>query len=46
MESTELYQHLLGISGPWTVEQVILDMTRGQVDMFVGHAKGASRCLS
>ena len=40
MESKELYRHLLGISDPWTVEDVHLDMTRGQVDVFVGHAKG------
>lgn len=41
MESKELYRHLLGISEPWTVEQVNLDMARGQVDVSVGHAKGA-----
>ena len=40
MESKELYRHLLGISEPWTVEQVHLDMTRGQVDVSVGHPQG------
>lgn len=40
MESKELYRHLLGINEPWTVERVDLDMTRGQVDVYVGHAKG------
>ena len=40
MESKELYRHLLGINEPWTVERVELDMTRGQVDVYVGHAKG------
>lgn len=40
MESKELYRHLLGINEPWTVERVDLDMTRGQIDVYVGHAKG------
>ena len=40
MESKELYRHLLGINEPWTVDRVDLDMTRGQVDVYVGHAKG------
>lgn len=40
MESKELYRHLLGINEPWTVERVDLDITRGQVDVYVGHAKG------
>lgn len=40
MESKELYRHLLGINEPWTVERVDLDMTQGQVDVYVGHAKG------
>jgi transposase len=40
MESKELYRHLLGINEPWTVERVELDMTRGQVDVYVGHGKG------
>ena len=40
MESKELYRHLLGISEPWTVERVHLDLTRGQVDVSVGHPKG------
>ncbi len=40
MESKELYRHLLGINEPWKVERVDLDMTRGQVDVYVEHAKG------
>lgn len=40
MESTALSRHLLGIHDPWTVERVDLDMTRGHVDVLVGHAKG------
>ena len=40
MESNELYRHLLGLSKPWTVERVELDMARGQVEVHVGHASG------
>lgn len=40
MESKELYRHLLGINEPWRVERVDLDMTRGQVDVYVEHVKG------
>jgi transposase len=40
MESKELYRHLLGINEPWTVDRVDLDMARGQVDVYVVHAKG------
>ncbi len=40
MESKELYRHLLGINEPWTVDRVDLDMTRGQVDVYVVHDKG------
>ena len=38
MESNELYRHLLGLSKPWTVERVELDMARGHV--------GRWRCMS
>ena len=40
MESKDLYQHLLGLSSPWTVERVDLDMTKQHVDVYVGHPKG------
>lgn len=40
MGNKELYRHLLRINEPWTVEQVDLDMTRGQVDVYVRHVKG------
>ena len=40
MESKELYRHLLGLSEPWTVERVELDMVRRQVDVYVGHESG------
>jgi len=37
MESKDLYQHLLGLSSPWTVERVELDMAKQHVDVHVGH---------
>lgn len=40
MESKDLYQHLLGLNTPWTVERVDLDMAKQHVDVFVGHPKG------
>ena len=40
MESKDLYQHLLGLSTPWTVERVDLDMAKQHVDVYVGHPKG------
>ena len=46
MESKELYQRLPGPSEPWTVERVELDMARGQVDVYVGHASGTRFALS
>jgi transposase len=38
MESKDLYQCLLGLSSPWTVSRVELDVARGQVDVYVEHA--------
>ena len=35
MQDTELYRHLLGITAPWTVERVALDLAKQQVDVFV-----------
>ena len=40
MESKDLYQHLLGLSTPWTVDRVALDMAKQHVDVYVGHPKG------
>ena len=40
MESVELYRQLLGLSEPWTVERVDLDVAKGRVEVFVGHAPG------
>jgi hypothetical protein len=35
MESKELYRVLLGLSEPWTVERVELDMARQEVSVHV-----------
>jgi transposase len=40
MESVELYRQLLGLTAPWTVERVELDMERQRVEVHVGHAPG------
>ncbi len=40
MESVELYRQLLGLTCPWTVDRVELDMARQHVEVFVGHATG------
>lgn len=41
MESKELYQCLLGLSSPWTVAGVDLDMAKQRVDVQVAHPKGS-----
>lgn len=40
MESVELYRQLLGLTAPWTVERVELDMAQQHVEVHVGHAAG------
>ena len=40
MESVELYRQLLGLTAPWTVERVDLDMARQHVEVHVGHTVG------
>lgn len=37
MDSVELYRQLLGLTAPWTVEQVELDMAMQRVDVHVEH---------
>ena len=45
MRDTEFYHQILGLEAPWTVTEVKLDIEAGQVDVWVGHAKGLSwRC--
>lgn len=41
MRDTELYQHLLGIAAPWSVERVALDVPDGRVDVWARHDKKA-----
>lgn len=41
MESKELYRHLLGLSEPWTVERVELDMAKMHVEVYAAHAPRA-----
>lgn len=40
MDSVELYRRLLGVSAPWTVERVDLDVARQTVEVHVGHLAG------
>ncbi len=40
MDSNELYQHLLGLTEPWTVERVDLDVAQMHVEVYAGHAPG------
>ena len=40
MESVELYRQLLGLTMPWTVERVELDMAKQHVEVHVGHPAG------
>jgi transposase len=41
VRDTELYQHLLGLSSPWTVNRVALDAAAGRVDVWAEHDKKA-----
>jgi transposase len=40
MDSVELYRQLLGLTAPWTVERVDLDVARQRVEVHVGHPTG------
>lgn len=40
MDSVELYRQLLGLTTPWTVERVDLDIAKQHVEVHVGHAPG------
>lgn len=37
MKDTDLYQKLLGLESPWSVESVDLKLPDGRVDVWVGH---------
>ena len=40
MDSTELYRQLLGVTTPWTVERVDMDVPHLRVDVHLAHALG------
>lgn len=40
MDSVELYRQLLGLTAPWTVERVKLDVAKQHVEVHVGHPAG------
>ncbi|WP_175839461.1 ISL3 family transposase [Burkholderia anthina] len=40
MDSVDLYRQLLGLTAPWTVERVELDMAHQHVEVHVGHGPG------
>jgi transposase len=40
MDSVELYRQLLGLTAPWTVERVELDMAKQHVEVHVVHPSG------
>ena len=40
MHDTTLYQHLLGLTEPWTVARADLDVAAQRVDVWVEHPKG------
>lgn len=40
MKDTDLYQKLLGLESPWSVETVDLNLSDGRVDVWVGHPAG------
>ncbi len=42
MRDTELYQQVLGLTEPWSVERVELDVSGRQVNVWVEHAAGVS----
>lgn len=39
MDSTELYSQLLGVTAPWTVQRVAMDVHGLSVDVYLEHAK-------
>ena len=40
MHDRELYRHLLGLTDPWTVTEVKLDVSEQRVDVWVDHPRG------
>ena len=46
MRDVELYQQILGLSSPWTVDGVALDVEERRVDVCVVHAAGRAVAVS
>lgn len=45
MQDKELYQHILGLASPWSVERVQLNVEEQQIDVHVSHPEGSKfRC--
>lgn len=44
MQDRQLYQQILGITSPWSVERVELALKAGEVRVFLTHANDASWC--
>jgi transposase len=44
MQDKELYQHILGLSSPWTVRDVKLDMENQEIRVQVDHPRGTRFC--
>jgi transposase len=44
MQDKELYQHLLGLTAPWTVSEVKLDMQCQEIHVRVEHPRGTKFC--
>jgi transposase len=44
MKDTGLYQQLLGLTEPWGVSRVALDVPGARVEVYVAHQAGASWC--
>lgn len=44
MQDKELYQHLLGLTAPWTVKEVELKVEAQEIDVHVDHPRGTKFC--
>jgi len=46
MKDTDFYEQILGLTAPWLVADVQLDMEAQQVDILVKHREGETFCCS
>jgi transposase len=44
MQHKELYQHILGLTSPWTVSEVKLDIPSEEIQVRVEHPAGTKFC--